>query len=109
VQNSGVTPELKSLKTLAPATKNHNVKAEKESCGFLREMSSHRIGVRIGSWSKRFRRKPLCRRNGDDLQRQECALLDNTRYAADCPGGRASGLGSGFFPGEISPKRETQN
>ncbi len=30
-----------------------------------------------------------------------------------CPGGRAggraSGLGSGFFPGEISPKSQTQN
>lgn len=100
MQNSGVTPELKSLKKRAPANKNHKVKAEKESCGFFREMSSHCIGVLIGSCSKRFGGKLLCRRNGDDHQRQECALLDNAGYAADCPGGRAGGQvvwGAVFF------------
>jgi hypothetical protein len=60
-------------------------------------MSSNCIGVRIGRWSKRFRRKLLWRRNGDDLQRQECALLDNAGYAADLPGRAGGRAGQRFF------------
>jgi hypothetical protein len=104
-----VTPELKSLRKRAPATKNHKVKAEKESSGFLREMSSHCMVCESGAGAKDFVAN-FCAEETETIFKGKNAHCSTTHaMLRTCPDGRASGLGSGFFLGEISPKSEIQN
>jgi len=102
VQNSGVTPELKSLKKRAPANKNHKVKAEKKKVvGFSERCFLIASVCESGAGAKDFVAN-FCAEETETIIRGKNAHCSTTHGMLRIAraGGRAGGqvvLGAVFF------------